>query len=109
MEEENRGTGRSMMEGLKGRWEWNEECVKAKKKVIEEIKKDVMLYRPDEGRRMNIYVDYSEVNRGIAAVLTMELDEGDIRLERRCKKGRSPYKYGVREVPVMYISRKVQG
>ena len=52
----NRGTRRNMPETLKGKWVWNDECKKAREKVMEEMKKDVLLYRTDEEGLLKIYV-----------------------------------------------------
>ena len=84
----NRGEYKRMPDDLKGRWSWNEECVKAKEKIMNEMKKDVMLYRTDDEGVLKIYVDYGEVNGAISAFLSQ--------------------KRGKKEVPISYASRKLR-
>jgi hypothetical protein len=84
----NRGTGKRMPEKLKGHWNWNEECEEAKRAIMEEIKKDVMLYRTDESGLLKMYVDYGMKNGAVSAFLAQERDG--------------------REVPISYASRKLR-
>jgi hypothetical protein len=84
----NRGFYKRMPEEMKGRWEWNEECVRAREIILEEMKKDIMLYRTDDEGILKIYVDYAETSGAIAAFLSQ--------------------KRGEREVPISYASRKLR-
>lgn len=84
----NRGSKLSMPESLKGMWSWSVECENAKEKIIEEMKKDVLLHRTDESGILKIYVDYAEKNGAISAFLAQQ-------------RGKS-------EVPISYASRKLR-
>ena len=83
-----RGYRRKMPDKLMGRWVWSKECKEAKRRVLEEMKKDVLLYRTDERGILKIYVDFAEKNNSISAFLSQER-EGE-------------------EVPISYASRKLR-
>ena len=77
-----------MPERLQGRWMWNKECQEAKKKIMKEMQKDVLLYRTDEAGVLKVYVDYAEKNGALSAFLSQ------VR--------------GKKEVPISYASRKLR-